>query len=72
MENFVDQDQQKVDQYFVDRAAELKKRYGERIQTFMMSPIVENVYRKFAVDAAGLPTSTERDQNSRAICPLFQ
>lgn len=45
MENFVDQDQQKVDQYFIDRAADLKTRYGERIQAFMMMPIITNLYK---------------------------
>lgn len=31
----------------MDKAAELKARYGKRIQEIMMVPIVEDIYRKF-------------------------
>lgn len=48
MENFVDQDQAKVDKYFYDKAGELKARYGKRIQEIMMVPVIEDIYRKYA------------------------
>lgn len=47
MENFVDSDQSKVDQYFQDKANELKQRYGTRIQNFMMIPTITNVYKQY-------------------------
>ena len=31
----------------MDKAAELKARYGKRIQEIMMVPIVEDIYRKY-------------------------
>jgi hypothetical protein len=48
MENFVDADQAKVDKYFYDKAGELKKLYGKRIQEIMMVPVIEDIYRKYA------------------------
>lgn len=82
MENFVDQDQAKVDQYYLDKASDLKKRYGERIQQFMMVPIIENISKKYKTGANFATNVTNkqwkdnsanwRNQQDPAVCPLYQ
>lgn len=86
MEDFVDQDTAKFDSYYETKAAELKQRYGQRIQDFMMMPIIDNIYKKYNLksdDAAGskilLATAGWKDdtanlikQNNPKVCPLYQ
>ena len=43
MENFVEQDQSRVDKYFLDSTSGVNKRYGDRITGFMMVPIISHI-----------------------------
>lgn len=86
MEDFVDQDKAKFEQYYENKAAELKERYGQRIQEFMMMPIIENIYKSHNLDSKDSAASAilwktvgwkansanKRDQKDPSVCPLYQ